>query len=171
MQRLEIKSQFGVDDTGAITGKAWVFGTADRMGDIIEKGAFISSSQLPMLFAHDPAEPIGVWDEIAETDDGLSVKGRLLVTDVARAREVRALVQAKAVTGLSIGYSVKKATGRKGGGRIIQSLELAEISLVTIPMHPGARVTSAKSASDLFAIAEAIHRAAVAFRTTKESVL
>lgn len=166
MQRLEVKSAFGVDDTGAITGKAWVFGTADRMGDIIEKGAFISPAQLPMLFAHDPAEPVGVWDEITETDDGLSVKGRLLITDVSRAREVRALVQAKAITGLSIGYSVKQATGRKGGGRIIKSLELAEISLVTIPMHPGARVTSAKSAAELFAILEAINRAALAFRTT-----
>ena len=165
MQQLEVKTAFGVDDTGAITGKAWVFGTADRMGDVIEKGAFISPANLPMLFAHDPAEPVGVWDEITETADGLSVKGRLLVNDVPRAREVRALVQAKAITGLSIGYSVKQATGRKGGGRIIKSLELAKISLVTIPMHPGARVTSAKSASELFAIAEAINRAAAAFRT------
>jgi len=166
MQRLEIKSSFGVDDTGAITGKAWVLGTADRMGDIIEKGAFVSPSQLPMLFQHDPAEPVGVWDEIVETADGLQVKGRLLIADVARAREVRALVQAKAITGLSIGYSVKQATGRKGGGRIIKSLELAEISLVTIPMHPGARVTSAKSASDLFAVVDAVNRAALAFRTS-----
>ena len=165
MQRLEIKSAFGVDDAGVITGKAWVFGTADRMGDIIEKGAFLSPSQLPMLFQHDPAEPVGVWDKITETVDGLQVKGRLLIADVARAREVRALVQAKAITGLSIGYSVKQATGRKGGGRIIKSLELAEISLVTIPMHPGARVTSAKSASELFAIVDAVNRAALAFRT------
>lgn len=165
MQRLEIKSSFGVDDAGAITGKAWVFGTADRMGDVIEQGAFISPTQLPMLFQHDPAEPVGVWDEITETAEGLQVKGRLLIADVARAREVRALVQAKAITGLSIGYSVKQATGRKGGGRNIKSLELAEISLVTIPMHPGARVTSAKSASQLFAIVEAINRAALAFRT------
>jgi HK97 family phage prohead protease len=166
MQRLEVKSAFGVDDTGAITGNAWVFGTADRMGDIIRKGAFISPSHLPMLFAHDPAEPIGVWDAITETAEGLQVKGRLLVDAVARAKEVRALVQSKAITGLSIGYSVKQATGRKGGGRDIKSLELVEISLVTIPMHPGARVTSAKSATELFAIAEAINRAAAAFRTT-----
>jgi HK97 family phage prohead protease len=165
MQQLEVKSAFGVDDTGAITGKAWVFGTPDRMGDIIEKGAFLSPSHLPMLFQHDPSEPVGVWDEITETADGLSVKGRLLIADVARAREVRALVQAKAITGLSIGYSVKQATGRRGGGRIIKSLELAEVSLVTIPMHPGARVTSAKSASALFAIVAAIYHAALAFRT------
>jgi len=119
---------------------------------------------LPMLFQHNPAEPIGVWDEIRETAEGLTVKGRLLVDDVARAREVRALVRVKALTGLSIGFSTKQATTRKGGGRTIKSLELVEISLVTVPMHPGARVTSAKSASDFLAIAEAINRAALAFR-------
>jgi HK97 family phage prohead protease len=164
MQRLEVKSALGVDDTGAITGNAWVFGTPDRMGDIIEKGAFILPTQLPMLFAHDPTEPVGVWDQFAETGNDFQVKGRLLIDDVSRAREVRALVQAKAITGLSIGYSVKQATGRKGGGRIIKSLELVEISLVTIPMHPGARVTSAKSATEWFAIAEAINRAVLAFK-------
>jgi HK97 family phage prohead protease len=164
MERLEIKSTFGVDEAGAITGNAWVFGSADRMGDIIEKGAFIAPSHLPMLFQHNPAEPIGVWDEIRETPEGLTVKGRLLVDDVARAREVRALVQAKALTGLSIGFSTKQATSRKGGGRNIKSLELVEISLVTVPMHPGARVTSAKSAEEVLAIAEAINRAALAFR-------
>ena len=71
--------------------------------------------------------------------------GRLLVEDVARAREVRALVlrccpwaQHRRVT--------KKAVARAGGGRMIKALELMEVSLVTLPMHPGARVTSAKSA-------------------------
>jgi hypothetical protein len=29
MQQLEVKSTFGVDDSGAITGNAWVFGVAD----------------------------------------------------------------------------------------------------------------------------------------------
>ncbi|HVA17806.1 MAG TPA: HK97 family phage prohead protease [Candidatus Dormibacteraeota bacterium] len=165
MDKLELKSAFAADDTGAIAGNAWVFDTPDRIGDIIEKGAFTFPARLPILFAHDPAEPVGVWDDITETRTGLSVRGRLLVDDVARAREVRALVQAGAITGLSIGFTVKNATGRKGGGRNIKSLELAEISLVTVPMHPKARVTSAKSASDLLAITDAINRAALAFRT------
>ena len=114
---------------------------------------------------HDPSTPVGVWDNISETANGLQVKGRLLIDDVARAREVRALVQAKAVTGLSIGFRTKQAISRKGGGRIIKSLELAEISLVTIPLHPGARVISAKSASQFLEIVEAINRCAAAFRT------
>ena len=47
--------------------------------------------------------------------------------------------------GLSIGFITKKAVSRMGGGRTIKSLELFEVSLVTVPMHP-APVTSAKSA-------------------------
>lgn len=118
-----------------------------------------------MLFAHDPADPVGVWDAIEEAADGLRVKGRLLIDHVARAREVRALVREGAVGGLSIGFSTKKAAARKGGGRTITALDLVEISLVTVPMHPRARVTSAKTASNAIALAEAINRAATALRS------
>lgn len=165
MDKLELKSAFAADDTGAIAGNAWVFDTPDRVGDIIEKGAFAFPARLPILFQHDPSEPVGVWDDISETRTGLSVRGRLLIEDVERAREIRALVQAGAVTGLSIGFATKQATPRKGGGRNIKSLELVEVSLVTVPMHPNARVTSAKSAEAAIAIADAIHRAALAYRT------
>jgi len=75
-------------------------------------------------------------------------------------------VQAGAVRGLSIGFATKRAITRKGGGRTIQALDLAEISLVTVPLHPGAHVTSAKSsAAAAIALADAINRAAAALRT------
>lgn len=166
MNRLEIKSDLKVDDAGTITGIAWPFGSPDRVGDIITKGAFAgATAPLPMLFGHNPDDPVGVWESIEETGVGLQVKGRLLVDDVARAREVRALVTAGAVGGLSIGFQTKAATPRKGStGRTISAVNLVEISLVTIPSHPGARVTSAKTGADAIAIAEAIKRAASALR-------
>jgi HK97 family phage major capsid protein/HK97 family phage prohead protease len=147
MERFEVKASITVDDAGAITGIAWPFGTADRVGDVIEKGSFSAPARLPMLFAHDQAQAIGVWDSITETVDGLTVKGRLLIDDVARAREVRALVREGAVTGLSIGFVTKKAAARKGGGRNISALDLHEVSIVPIPSHPGARIISAKAIS------------------------
>ncbi|MFG1228004.1 HK97 family phage prohead protease [Xanthobacter dioxanivorans] len=167
MNRLEIKSTFTVDDTGAIEGVAWPFGTPDRVGDVIEKGAFASvRTPLPILFGHDPNDAIGVWESAAETATGFVVKGRLLVEDMPRAREVRALVRSGAVSGLSIGFSTRKAAPRVGArGRIISALDLVEVSLVTVPSHPGARVTSAKSAASVLAIAEAITRAASALRS------
>jgi HK97 family phage prohead protease len=160
---IEIKANLSVSDAGEISGLAWPFGTPDRVGDVIEPKAFAGApSSLPMLFAHDPAQPVGIWNEISTTGVGLTLKGQLLIDSVERAREVRALVKAGAVTGLSIGFRTKSATRRKGGGRNISALELVECSLVTIPCHPGARVTSAKSASDALKIAEAINRAASA---------
>lgn len=143
--RIEVKASLNVDDTGKITGIAWPFASPDRVGDIIVKGAFADTSEkLPMLWAHDQSQAVGVWDSITESGKGLQVKGRLLVNDVQRAAEVRALVQAGAVTGLSIGFETKKSTSRKGGGRTIYKLDLLEISIVAVPAHPGAQITSIK---------------------------
>ena len=61
--------------------------------------------------------------------------------------------------GLSIGFMTRKASARAGGGRIIKELELFEVSLVTIPLHPGAKVTSAKSAIDALRLVDALNRA------------
>jgi len=148
MDRIEFKAQITVDDAGAITGIAWPFGTPDRVGDVIERGAFAKAMPpLPMLASHDQKDTVGVWDEISETPEGLAVKGRLLVNDVQRAAEVRSLIQAGALRGLSIGFASRKALPRRGGGRTISDLELLEISVVAVPAHPGARITSAKDAN------------------------
>lgn len=149
MNHLEFKAALTVSDAGEITGLAWPFGSADRVGDMIEKGAFAFAGKVPMLFGHDQAQAVGVWDTITETAEGLQVKGRLLVDDVARAREVRALVREGAATGLSIGFVTKSAKGRAGGGRTIAALDLHEISIVPIPCHPGAKITSIKELNSM----------------------
>lgn len=165
MERLFFETKFLAGDAGEIEGLAWPFATPDRVGDVIEKGSFANVSlPLPMLFGHDGNDPVGAWTEATEAADGLRLKGRLLVGEVRRADEVRSLVRAGAVRGVSIGMIVKKAMPRKGGGRLISSLELLEASLVAIPMHPGARVTSAKSAVRALEIAAAINRLAAAIR-------
>lgn len=144
--RLEMKAALTVDETGQITGTAWPYGTADRVGDVIEKGAITSPTTLPMLWSHDQAQVIGIWDEITESNEGLTVKGRLLVRDVAKAREVHALIMQKAVTGLSIGFQTKAAIPL-GRGRKITALDLHEISIVAVPSHPGAQIHTVKSAA------------------------
>lgn len=164
MERLFFETKIAAGDDGEISGIAWPFGSADRVGDVIEKGAFGGIAlPLPMLFGHDPNDPVGVWSTAAEDSEGLQVKGKLLISDVSRAKEVFALVKAGAVKALSIGFETKKAAPRKGGGRTITSLKLLEVSLVTFGMHPGARVTSAKSAVEALRLAEIINRAALAF--------
>ncbi|WP_296435595.1 MULTISPECIES: HK97 family phage prohead protease [unclassified Rhizobium] len=161
MERVYFETKIAATDTGEISGLAWPFGSPDRVGDIIEPGSFKGVSlPLPMLFGHDLNDPIGTWSVASEDAAGLQVKGTLLINDVARAREVHSLVKSGAVKGLSVGFVTRKSVSRKGGGRTISALELFEISLVTIGMHPGAKVTSAKSAVHAIAMAEAINRAA-----------
>ncbi len=160
MDRSIIETKVLADDSGALTALAWPFGSPDRMGDVIAKGAFAATQlPLPMLFGHDPNDPVGVWEEAEEREDGLHLKGRLLVDDLPRAREVRALVQAGAVRGISIGFVTLKATRRSPRGRNISALTLMEASLVTLPCHPGAKVTSAKDAVQALRLAAALQRA------------
>ncbi|HEV7417296.1 MAG TPA: HK97 family phage prohead protease [Tianweitania sediminis] len=164
MDRAYIETKIAADDAGAISGLAWKFGTPDRIGDVILPGAFAKAKMpLPVLFGHDFNDPVGTWDQASEKADGFHLSGKLLIADVARAREVQALVKSGAVRGLSIGFITKKAKSLSGGGREIKELELLECSLVTIPMHPGAKVTSAKSAVRALQIAQAINRAAAHF--------
>lgn len=130
-----------------VEGYASLFGHTDRGGDVVEPGAYAASlaamkaegARVKMLWQHDPARPIGVWDEVREDDRGLWVKGRLLA-DVALAREASALLEAGAIDGLSIGYRTVRATKDAGGKRRLNELELWEVSLVTFPMLPEARI-------------------------------
>lgn len=163
--KIDCKAAFEVDTAGAISGVAWLYGAPDRVGDVIQKGAFATAQPpIPMLFSHSMARPVGAWNQIVEKSDGLHVSGQLLIDDVPLAREVRALVQAGGVRGLSVGFSPKRSRINKGGGRTISAVDLLEISLVTVPAHPGARVTSVKSAAAAIAIADAINRAAAALK-------
>jgi uncharacterized protein len=139
------------DDTGVFTGIASVFGELDLVGDTIAPGAFRKSladhkrkGRTPlMLWSHQFDQPIGKWTDIRETAEGLVVKGKLLL-DVARAREVYAMLREKVVDGLSIGFRTVRSQRTKIG-RLLQELDLAEISLVTLPALSSARVTTVKS--------------------------
>ncbi len=132
-----------VTDGTIISGYASLFGKPDQAGDTVEKGAYGASLAqgrgVKMLWQHDPAQPIGVWDEVREDATGLWVKGRLL-TDVVKGREAASLIAAKAIDGLSIGYRTLKARKDDKGGRLLSELELWEVSLVTFPMLADARV-------------------------------
>ena len=140
-----------VDEEGVFSGYASLFGVTDLAKDRVEKGAFAKSiaargaAGIRMLFQHDPNEVIGQWLEIREDARGLFVKGRL-ATEVARAREVLALMRAQALDGLSIGFkTVRSGKDAATGARQILEADLWEISVVTFPMLPSARVHDVKA--------------------------
>ena len=156
-----------VDPDGTFSGYASLFNTEDMGRDIVLPGAFRDSLRergpagIKLLYQHNPAEPIGIWESLKEDSRGLHVRGRLMLA-VARAREVLALMRAGALDGLSIGF--RAVTGKrdaKTGIRHLAKIDLWEISIVTFPLLAEARVAHVKSAADrrlLAAIADATRR-------------
>lgn len=135
---------------GTFEGYASLFNKEDLGRDVVMPGAFKASlaqrgpTGIKLLFQHDPAQPVGVWLKIYEDARGLFVRGRLM-TEIAKAREVLSLLRAGAMDGLSIGFrAVKGARDGRTGVRRLLEVDLWEISIVTFPMLPDARVVSVK---------------------------
>ena len=123
-----------------IAGYAALFDVADGAKDVIRKGAFARTlaelkTPLPLYWQHRPDQRIGTVERISEDARGLRVIARL---DNATSRAVRLLLQ-RAVSGLSFGYRAR-GYRRVPDGRVLEDIELIEISLVTHPLQPGARV-------------------------------
>ena len=140
-----------LSEDGTFTGYGSVNGNVDSYGERVMPGAFAGSlakhkregTNVLMLWQHNPNEPIGVWEDLAEDAKGLWGKGRLIM-EVQKAREVHALMKANAIGGLSIGYREIKATP-DGNVRNLEELDLHEISPVSFPANRRARIEAVKS--------------------------
>lgn len=163
----EIKLAEGDDAQAmAFSGYGSVFNQVDSYGDVIVKGAFRdtlrdakkSGNWPAMLSQHggwgmgaDDLTPVGIWTDMAEDDHGLKVEGRL--ADTTRGREAYALLKMQprpALTGLSIGFVAKEwsiGTKPEEPRRTLKKIELWEVSLVTFPANPKARIADVKSES------------------------
>jgi uncharacterized protein len=156
-----------IAEDGTFTGYASLFGVEDLGRDVVQAGAFTKSlkskpaSKVKMLRGHDTSEPIGVWDSIVEDPHGLKVAGRLILGTV-KGRETYELMKAGALDGLSIGYRTKNETfDRTKKVRMLNELDLHEISIVTFPMLATATVSRVKS-TDFSRLVAALNRAALA---------
>jgi uncharacterized protein len=156
-----------IAEDGTISGYASFFGVTDLGGDSVQPGAFTKSlkskpaSKVKMLRGHDTSEPIGVWTSIIEDARGLKATGQLIL-DTVKGRETYALLKAGALDGLSIGYRTKKDSfDRTKKVRMLNELELHEISIVTFPMLPTATISRVKS-TDFSRLVTAINRATAA---------
>jgi HK97 family phage prohead protease len=134
-----------IPEPGALrfAGYAAVFGKRDSGGDVIVPGAFAETLaarrqagvRLPLLWQHCGHQRIG-WVDVAEEDrHGL----RVIASVSADAGPAAQALAKGAVNGLSFGYRVRDAAPQ-GGGRELRALDLIEVSLVTRPMQPLARV-------------------------------
>lgn len=142
------------EDDGTFEGYASVFNNKDLGNDVIRKGSFLKTitekkpNQIKLLYQHKTDEPIGVIDEISEDSKGLKIKGRLAL-GTQKGREVFELMKMGALDSMSIGYKLAPDSYKyddKNKRRVIKQVDLMEISMVTFPMNPKAKVTKVKLA-------------------------
>jgi HK97 family phage prohead protease len=147
--QMKIKS-FDNNEPGVFDGYASVFDEIDHQNEIVLPGAFTkslerwnqASSWPKMLWQHDPTSPIGIWENMAEDQYGLFVKGRLLL-DIQKGRDAYSLLKSGIVDGLSIGFFPKQSH-KEGNVNVLEQIDLLEVSLVTFVANPLAKVTSCK---------------------------
>lgn len=160
---LEIKLASNTE-TGEFEGYGSFFGNVDRVGDVMQAGAFAATLAErkaaglplpPMHFNHGLPEMggergVGVWKEMAEDSRGLRVKGRLSGMNTDRGRYLFERVRDGAIGGISIGFSIRPngAEYSRGGAarRTLKAINLAEVSIVDEPANTLARVESVKLA-------------------------
>jgi HK97 family phage prohead protease len=150
---LQIKA---MDDTGMFEGYASVFGVQDSDGDVIMKGAFKNTivksketGRMPkMLLQHDIRNLVGKYTDIQEDENGLFVKGRIIM-ETQQGRETFALLKEGILDAMSVGFNIPPG-GAFGmnHGLMIEEVDLMEISLVTFGANPEAMITSVKSIKD-----------------------
>lgn len=149
---IEVKE---VAEEGSFAGYGAIFNNVDLDGDRIAPGAFTKSlarigksgAMPPILWGHNPGDVIGVTTAMSEDALGLKMSA-MLVLEVGRAREGHALLKAGAIRGLSIGYVTVKA-GKDGNVRVLEELDLWEVSLTPFPANPKAMVQAVKTATPI----------------------
>lgn len=143
-----------VKESGEFEGYASVYDVVDSYKEVVAPGAFkrtleewkAKDALPPALWQHRSGEPLGPFLEMREDDRGLWVRGQLLVDDIPRAREARALMQARAVRGMSIGFNVYKETWDSDSKLLyLNEIDLWEVSIVTFPANVQAKVEAVKN--------------------------
>ena len=154
-------------NTFPIEGYAAIYDEVDLNGDVIAPGAFRASLArtgafaVKLLYQHTAEQPIGRWLAFEERAAGLYARGELLLA-TRTARETAELIRARVIDGLSIGFRTVKAQ-KSNGARRISEAELWEVSIVTFPMAPKARLTrigAAPSIEPIMAFADSVRAAA-----------
>lgn len=136
------------DDGWSFSGYASTFGNIDEGGDVVLRGAFLDTlaRRVPrLLWQHDIHEPIGRVVTLAEDDRGL--RGEFKISRTARGHDAYQLLKDGAIDSMSIGYIPEdQEFDDQYNVRKLKSVDLLEISLVSIPMNAEAIVTAVKAA-------------------------
>jgi HK97 family phage major capsid protein/HK97 family phage prohead protease len=138
---MSLELKFSADSATVIGYGSLFNGAPDAAGDLVAPGAFVASlaSGLPAMLREHKGAPVGRWTSAREDELGLRVEG--IVTDAATITDLRA----GRLDGLSIGFHTLRSKSADGS-RVLQAVQLEEISFVQRPCKSSARVLSVKSA-------------------------
>lgn len=114
-------------------------GLTDRVGDIVEPKGGRWKLPVPLLWQHKHDQPIGWVREIEARHDGLWITAEL-ATGIGKADESWRMIEAGLVDSYSIGFQADEWEPLPGGGKRFKSWSLLEISVVTIPADPAAKI-------------------------------
>jgi HK97 family phage prohead protease len=143
-----------VDEEGHFSGYASVYNVIDAYNERVAPGAFANSLRKwstrgrlpPVLWQHRSAEPIGPFTKMVEDEKGLYVEGQLLVGEVQRATEARALMRSKTIDGMSIGFnSIVEEWNKEEMSLTLKELDLWEVSIVTFPANSESLISEVKN--------------------------
>lgn len=122
----------------------------DRMGDVVMPRGVKYELPLPFLLDHDHKQAVGEVDRVQITDDGIKFWAH--IKKISEPGEVKdltdkawALVKNGLRRAVSIGFRPKEYEPLKGGGLKFTSWEWLELSAVSVPAAPGAKITGSKS--------------------------
>ena len=125
----------------------------DRQGDSFDPAGATFRESLPLLFHHDPKQPIGRVT-LTRTPQGILFDATLPIVDEpgplkTRVDDAWQCIKAGVITGVSIGHRVLEGGLERlaSGGRRITKSEICELSLVTIPANASASILTVKSLS------------------------
>jgi len=145
----------GVDDATRVIRGIATTPAPDRSGDVIDPLGIAFKNPLPLLWHHDPTQPVGTVTFDAPTKDGVTFEATLpFVTEPGTLKDrideaYHSLVH-KLIRGVSVGFALRgKAKDAvellESGGLRFKATEVLELSLVTIPANAEAVISSIKS--------------------------
>lgn len=169
-QQFQVKSLSQSDPDGTFEAIVSVFGNVDEGGDRVMPGAFAKSIErtggvFPIVWSHMwSTVPIGKTVSAVETDEGLLVKGQLLVGQHELADQIYANFKAGVPLEFSFSYDIKSARWVEEDGRDIYELvelDVLEVGPTLIGMNRDTRLAGVKSGAptDPLALLQAIHAA------------
>jgi hypothetical protein len=124
--------------------------TPDRGDDVVDPLGVKFQNPIPFHLHHDKKLPVGTVSFDAPTTKGIAFTARIpkvsepgIVRD--RTDEAWHSAKYKLLCGISIGFRPLKAEQRPTGGLNLKSIEVVELSMVSVPMNAETTILSIKS--------------------------